>query len=441
MRNSSALPGQDPGTGYLLASVALVLGTGLLFARNEALIADILLALARALLVPLALFDEGYATALARLSALEAGSRDAGFAMAVLGRVCRPYVFFLCLPLLALLVRLGWRLGVSDVYTRQLGMKELVRANLAFSPCVAPILNWPRSILEEPLDHGPWRAARQPVQLAADNGLLTFLDRDGRERPVPGEEILGSDHLANSSSPWLGRQGNGLALDREKAYVVFASQLGVPWQGLERLPAYLYKFAAALALFACEDKDKAKILLDELSLSFRAPCAPRPARIDLVPPFWHPKTPGHPYLIDTRVASRLLPDVQRALASSVVQKAIRPHTTWRNLALVALYEAARRKGVLPTAEFIWLRPLNRPLFYLLNNVGRRTAWPEIAGAWSHYRAEKTLADMLRTSRGIREPQVVEAVNALEVALYEEGWISPDRLSGMVAHNKKMLGLD
>ena len=32
-------------------------------------------------------------------------------------------------------------------------------------------------------------------------------------------------------------------------------------------------------------------------------------------------------------------------------------------------------------------------------------------------------------------------NALEVALYEEGWISPDRLSDAVARNKKMLGLD
>ena len=39
------------------------------------------------------------------------------------------------------------------------------------------------------------------------------------------------------------------------------------------------------------------------------------------------------------------------------------------------------------------------------------------------------------------PQVTEAINALEVALYEEGWISPDRLSDSVARNKKMLGLD
>ena len=45
------------------------------------------------------------------------------------------------------------------------------------------------------------------------------------------------------------------------------------------------------------------------------------------------------------------------------------------------------------------------------------------------------------SLGIAEPQVTEAINALEVALYEEGWISPDRLSDSVARNKKMLGLD
>ena len=79
--------------------------------------------------------------------------------------------------------------------------------------------------------------------------------------------------------------------------------------------------------------------------------------------------------------------------------------------------------------------------YFINNVGRRTAWPEIAGAWAHYEAEKVLAGMDPQGRGIIEPQVTEAINALEVALYEEGWISPDRLSDAVARNKKMLGLD
>ena len=45
------------------------------------------------------------------------------------------------------------------------------------------------------------------------------------------------------------------------------------------------------------------------------------------------------------------------------------------------------------------------------------------------------------SRGIVEPQVEEAVTSLEVALYEEGWISPDALSEQVAGKSRNLGLD
>ena len=411
----------DPGTGFLLASVALVLVASLLYSRYETGIADGILALASILLHPLAALDAGYAKALANLANLEEGSRAPSFAMAVLGRVCRPYIF-LCLPLLLLLAVRGWKLGVSDVYKRSLGMKELLAANRTLAPCIAPILNWPRS---------------------ADKNLLVLpahVPGHGG-RPVPREEILGPDNLALSSSRWLGKAMDGLALDRERAQAVFASQLGPAWEGVYHLPGYLYKFAAALALFACEEKDAAKTLLDSLSLSFRAPQRARPAHFDTVAPFWHPTRHERPYAIDSRIAKDILPKAQRALASDVVQEAMRPHLVYRNLALLALYEAARRKGVLPTAEFIWLRPLNRPLYYLLNNVGRRTAWPEIAGAWAHYEAEKVLAGMDPQSRGIVKPQVTEAVNALEVALYEEGWISPDRLSDAVARNKKMLGLD
>ena len=90
---------------------------------------------------------------------------------------------------------------------------------------------------------------------------------------------------------------------------------------------------------------------------------------------------------------------------------LRPHSFWRDTALLALYEAARTKGVLPTAEFIWLRPVNRQLWYLLNNLGRRTAWPETAGLWAHYMTETAIARVDPSSRGIEDPQVEEAVSA------------------------------
>ena len=100
----------DPGTGFLLASVALVLVASLLYSRYETGIADGILALARILLHPLAALDAGYAKALANLANLEEGSRAPSFAMAVLGRVCRPYIF-LCLPLISFLLFVAGSLG------------------------------------------------------------------------------------------------------------------------------------------------------------------------------------------------------------------------------------------------------------------------------------------------------------------------------------------
>lgn len=416
----------DAGLGFFLVSAGLVLVPGLLLSRYEQPLADMVLAVSRALLVPLAWADADYAAVLARLQALEPGTRDLAFATAVLGRVCRPWVVCVCLPLCLLLVRAGWRLSVLDVYRRTLTMKSLMRAQLPLSPCVAPVLNWPRSLLDEPLDSGPWMAARQPLQLAADAGLLV-----ADTVPVPREEILGPDNLDRTSSRWLGRQRNGLALDRTRAEQLFAAQLGPRWEGFAALPAWQRKLASAFALFACEEKEAAQHLLDSLSLSFRAPVPAQKACLHFFPPRWTPARRARPCTLDTSVDRDLVPRIDRALASPQVRRAIRAHSQWRNLALLALYELARGKGVLPTAEFIWLRPLDRKFYYLLNNVGRRTAWPEIAGAWAHYTAEKVLADMDPNSTGIATPRVEEAVNALEAALYEAGWISPDMLSATV----------
>lgn len=416
----------DAGLGFFLASAGLVLVPGFLLSRYDQPLADMVLALCRLLLEPLALVSTDYATVLSRLQMLEPGTKDLAFATAVLGRVCRPWVLFVCLPLCLLLLKAGWRVSVLDVYRRTLTMKSLMQAQLPLSPCVAPVLNWPRSLLDEPLDSGPWMAARQPLQLAADAGLLV-----ADTVPVPKEELLGPDNLDKLSSRWLGRQHNGLALDRARAEQLFAAQLGPRWQGFAALPAWQRKLASAFALFACEEKDAAQRLLDSLSLSFRPPVPAKETSFSLFPPRWKKACAARPCVLDTSVDTDLVPLINKALASPGVRRAIEAHSQWRNLALLALYELARCKGVLPTAEFIWLRPLDRKLYYLLNNVGRRTAWPEIAGAWAHYTAEKVVADMDPGSTGIVTPQVTEAVNALEAALYEAGWISPDMLSASV----------
>lgn len=71
-----------------------------------------------------------------------------------------------------------------------------------------------------------------------------------------------------------------------------------------------------------------------------------------------------------------------------------------------LYRHQMQFGVFPTAEFTWLKHVDRTLWYALNNLGRRTFHVEGLGPITHYRAEK-LADS-----PIPEPDVTEAAEAM-----------------------------
>ena len=80
--------------------------------------------------------------------------------------------------------------------------------------------------------------------------------------------------------------------------------------------------------------------------------------------------------------------------------------------MASLLRRARFYGVLPTAEFLWLKPIDRRLWYMLNSVGRQTPFTEVAGPFAHWLAETEL------TRPCLVPIIDEAVNALEGAIKE-----------------------
>ena len=88
-------------------------------------------------------------------------------------------------------------------------------------------------------------------------------------------------------------------------------------------------------------------------------------------------------------------------------------------ALASLYEAACKNGVLPPNYFLWLRVINRNLYYFLNCVGRRVSWVEVGGIYSHWKAEKV------SRHRIEKPFVVKAREGLEKALEEVKLVDED----------------
>lgn len=64
---------------------------------------------------------------------------------------------------------------------------------------------------------------------------------------------------------------------------------------------------------------------------------------------------------------------------------------WEYTYLSELLRQAKRQGKCGHTSFLWLKPMNRTLFYVLNQVGRFVPHAEGAAAFDHHRAEQMAA--------------------------------------------------
>ncbi len=280
-------------------------------------------------------------------------------------------------------------MGRVEQFSRRFDMKMLLKNNVKLFPELAPIVNRGKPITEEPMDHGPWRTARSPLQFALENELI--IDQNGK--PVPWDQMIGDDGLPTQEATML-RLEKGLILDEAKAEYVFASQLGDKFDGPENLNNVVKDFAAALLAYAHSDRDLGINVMNELSLSFREQTG---AATD-------------------KQAAFMLDLMDFVIKYETNHKQLTRHASFTNCWMSALLEFARGKGVIACSMFIWLRPSDRTLWYALNQCGRRVAWPEAAGVRAHMQAEA------QQGRAIETPQVQSAVIALEDSLVKSGYI-------------------
>lgn len=97
--------------------------------------------------------------------------------------------------------------------------------------------------------------------------------------------------------------------------------------------------------------------------------------------------------------------------TKLVQQIVQSHAYLLTV-MAEMLEGARTDGVQAAADFLWLKPVDRRLWYMLNTVGRQTPFVEVAGPFAHWVAEKEMG------RRLLVPMVEEATNALEIALKE-----------------------
>lgn len=245
--------------------------------------------------------------------------------------------------------------GASHRFRHIFDTKSLKQSELINWPQIAPVAKI--DLVSQKLDDGPWAVALSPMRFCKKNNLIDVEQKGNRYQ---------------------------VTLRRGATYRLLSLQLGPRWHGAETLPIFLKALAAIFAARINEDKKGAEELLDRISSS---------------------SISGK---FDYSGADELL---KKNINSDKVKKIFSFHG-YVTTVMASMLVAAREVGVLASSEFIWLKPLDRRMWYMLNSVGRPTAVAEICGAYAHWLAEKKIGLPLMV------PMVEEAVNGMELALSE-----------------------
>jgi intracellular multiplication protein IcmP len=272
------------------------------------------------------------------------------------------YVRYFYMTILIILAFILYQKDLSHKFCKIYSMQTLSKQEQENWPSISPIVK--ESLAQQDIDVGPWAMALNPMEFAKKYHLLKQNDLL-IDSNTPGQEMTAS-------------------IKKGDAKRIFTMQLGPLWKGFEQCQPHVIALCAIFLARMNRDRDAAKKISNQLSISFAQ---------------------GK---IDYSSAYPILQKYQNTLEMSELQQ---QHAYVYTL-MASMIEKARNDGVVPSSEFLWLKPIDRRLWYMLNCVGRQTPFAEIAGAFAHWKAEKLM------NRRSLTPMIDEAVKALEIAIKE-----------------------
>lgn len=247
-------------------------------------------------------------------------------------------------------------------YTKAYNMDTLAKQEKENWPQISPVVDL--DLISMDVNKGPWAMSMNPMQFARHYKLLKV------------------ELVADRKNVWKTAGIPKATVIKERANQVFAAQLGPLWSGIDSLPPHTKALFAAFAARVEHDTDSCKGYLNNLSRS---------------------AAKGEMDYSNTEV---LLKKYGNAKA---VQLCISRHA-YVSTVMASMLVIARTDGVLASADFLWVKPLDRRLWYTLCCVGRQVAVPEVGGVFAHWLAEKEMA------RPLTSPMVEEATKAFEIAI-------------------------
>lgn len=340
--------GSDDFGTILIAAVLILLGIYVLWVKQHANIVGAVIAVREPVLALMGFVSEPAARLAARLDAVDAAALEYEAFKALLGETGR-MVRWLYLPVIlgaSIYVYFG---GFSSRFRRRHTMKSLVLQEKKVWPEIAPVAHL--DLVNEDMFKGKWAVSISEREFAHLHKLIL---PDG-------------------------------ALDRERAARVFAAQLGPLWRGPEALKPHERALFAIFCMRVGEDLEGSLAALRRLALNFEKP----------------PFKPDYSW-VDAAIAKHI--------QNPLIQKTLARHAYVTTVMATLLQLSRSTLGVLATPMWIWLKPIDRRLFYVLNNVGRHGDFVEVAGVMAHWKTEKKLGMSLPTAC------ISEAVNGLDKGL-------------------------
>ena len=249
-------------------------------------------------------------------------------------------------------------------FKRIYNMRDLALLEKENWPQISPVI--PLDLTKTDIDKGPWAMALTPMQFCKRFKLIEEYKSALREGVMRKE--------------WNRIEAS---LRRGKATKVFVMQLGPLFSSVHRLPLHVRALFAIFAARYNGDTQGAADLMLSINRSYDKK-------------------------LNFSGTEALL---KKHEGTKNVQQIIQSHAYVLTLMASMLY-VAREDGVQASSDFLWLKPLDRRMWYMLNTIGRQTPFVEVAGPFAHWLAEREIG------RPLVIPMVEEATNALEIALKE-----------------------
>lgn len=242
--------------------------------------------------------------------------------------------------------------GASQ-FRHSYSMKTLRVVGQEVWPQITPIISL--DLVKENIDKGPWAMAKLPLHFCREHDLLSV-------KSVAGKKV------------WV--------LKQKPTFRLFALQIGPLWKGIDLLPIHIKALSLIFLARATGHRPVANAVLSQIAASA-----------------------GSGKLDFTGVSEKLA-----EYKNHKIVKWLEKRHAFTMTLMASMLEISRSDGVLATAEFLWLKPVDRRLWFTLNSVGRRTAVVEVAGIFAHWKAEK------KVGRGLKTPMIKAAVDALDESL-------------------------